>query len=265
MTPAEKLAHQLYELSMNMWWAWNPSVIKLFRDIDPDGFRTSKHNPLRVIRRLSREHLTQLAGDAAMRARVDRAFREFRAYVSPTAPTWAETHAAPLRVRPVAYFSAEFGIHESLPIYSGGLGVLAGDHLKTASDLGLALVAVGLYYRESYFRQQIDRDGQQHAQYESAATELMCTTLKLGADGKPLVIDVPLGHERLLAQIWQVNVGRNQLFLLPTWTAIRTRIAAWQLACTSVTNAYASGRSCCSGSAVSAPCAHAGSTGAACT
>jgi starch phosphorylase len=216
MTPAEKLAHQLYELSMNMWWAWNPAVIKLFRDIDSDGFRAAKHNPLMVVRKLGRERLHELAADAAMRARVDRAYREFRAYVSPTTPTWAETHAAPLRVRPVAYLSAEFGIHESLPIYSGGLGVLAGDHLKAASDLGLALVAVGLYYRESYFRQHIDREGQQHAEYVSAPGDYLCTTLRTTADGKPLIIEVPLAHERLLAQVWQVNVGRNQLLLLDT-------------------------------------------------
>src|SRR5664279_117856 len=216
MTPAEKIANQLYELSMNMWWAWNPSVIKLFRDIDREAFRASRHNPLMVVKRLSRERLEEVASDAALRARIDRGYREFRAYISPTAPTWAETHAAPLRVRPVAYLSAEFGIHESLPIYSGGLGVLAGDHLKTASDLGLALVAVGLFYRESYFRQHIDREGQQHAEYVGAPIEYLATTLRMGHDGKPLVIDVPLGHERLLAQIWQVNVGRNQLLLLDT-------------------------------------------------
>lgn len=216
MTPAEKVAHQLFELSMNMWWAWNPTVIKLFRDIDPAAFHDSKHNPLMVVKGLSREHLQSLAADAGMRARVDRAFRELRAYLSPSAATWAETHAAPLRVRPVAYFSAEFGIHESLPIYSGGLGVLAGDHLKTASDLGLALVAVGLFYRESYFRQHIDNEGQQHAKYVSAPLDYLPISLKAGADGKPLIIDVPLGHERLLAQIWQVKVGRNQLLLLDT-------------------------------------------------
>jgi starch phosphorylase len=216
MTPAEKIAQQLFELSMNMWWAWNPSVIKLFRDIDPAAFHDSKHNPLMVVKRLSRERLHELAADAALRARVDRAYRELRAYTSPTAVTWAETHAAPLRVRPVAYFSAEFGIHESLPIYSGGLGVLAGDHLKTASDLGVALVAVGLFYRESYFRQHIDHEGQQHAKYVIAPVDYLPITLRLGPDGKPLVIDVPLGQERLLAQIWQVNVGRNQLLLLDT-------------------------------------------------
>ncbi|HEX7598024.1 MAG TPA: alpha-glucan family phosphorylase, partial [Polyangia bacterium] len=201
---------------MNMWWAWNPSVIKLFRDIDPEGFRASKHNPLRVVKNLSPDLLSGLAADAAFRARADRVHREFHAYISPNARTWAQTEAAPLRVRPVAYFSAEFGIHESLPIYSGGLGVLAGDHVKTASDLGLALVAVGLFYRQSYFRQQIDSVGQQHAEYESAPEEYLAAIRKLGPNGSPLVIEVPLGRERLLAQVWQVNVGRNQLLLLDT-------------------------------------------------
>ena len=216
MAPEEKLYHQLHALSMNMWWAWNPSVIKLFRDVDPEGFRASKHNPLRVVKSLSPERVSELAQDAAFRARADRVYREFHAYVSPNAHTWAQTEAAPLRVRPVAYLSAEFGIHESLPIYSGGLGVLAGDHVKTASDLGLALVAVGLFYRQSYFRQQIDADGWQHAQYENAPEEYLAATRKQDREGKPLVIEVPLGRERLYAQVWQVNVGRNQLLLLDT-------------------------------------------------
>jgi starch phosphorylase len=152
MTPAEKIAHQLYELSMNMWWAWNPSVIKLFRDIDREAFRASKHNPLMVVKRLSRERLRSLAGRRRhARAHRSRLPRVSRLRFADRGPTWAETHAAPLRVRPVAYLSAEFGIHESLPIYSGGLGVLAGDHLKTASDLGLALVAVGLFLSRVLF------------------------------------------------------------------------------------------------------------------
>jgi starch phosphorylase len=218
MSPEEKLLKQLHELSMNMWWAWNPSVIKLFRDLDSEGFRASKHNPLRILKAIGPERAREIARDAALRARVDRAYREFHAYVSPDTPTWAQTHAAPLRVRPVAYFSAEFGIHESLPIYSGGLGVLAGDHLKTASDLGLALVAVGLFYRESYFRQHIDREGQQHAEYVCAPEEFLAATRMLGRDGNPLIIEVPLGRERLFAQIWRVDVGRNQLLLLDTDT-----------------------------------------------
>jgi starch phosphorylase len=201
---------------MNLWWAWNPAVIKLFRDIDPEGFRESKHNAYKVTRTLSAERLKQLAADAAVRARVDRAHRELRAYLSPSAVTWASTHAAPLSVRPVAYFSAEFGLHESLPIYSGGLGVLAGDHVKTASDLGLPLVGVGLFYRESYFRQHIDKAGQQHAQYVNIPTEYLAATPLKTADGQPLIVDVPLARETLYAQVWQVNVGRAQLLLLDT-------------------------------------------------
>jgi starch phosphorylase len=216
MSSEDKLRQQLLDLAMNLWWSWNPATIKLFRDLDPQGFRASKHNALVVTKSLAPERLRELAQDAALRTRVDRAHREFRNYVSPNASTWASTHAAPLRVRPVAYFSAEFGLHESVPIYSGGLGVLAGDHLKTASDLGLALVAVGLYYRESYFRQHIDREGQQHAEYVSVNMDHSPAVPVRNAQGEPLIIDVPLGNERLLAQVWQLNVGRNPLLLLDT-------------------------------------------------
>jgi starch phosphorylase len=134
MSPEERFERQLRDLAFNLWWSWNPAAIKLFRDLEPEVFRGSKHNALKVVNDLGPERIAQLSRDAVLRARVDRAHREFRAYMSPNAVTWASTHAAPLRVRPVAYLSAEFGLHESLPIYSGGLGVLAGDHLKTASD-----------------------------------------------------------------------------------------------------------------------------------
>ena len=156
MNSTETFQAHLTALSRNLWWSWNPHIIKVFRDVDPEGFRASNHNPVQMLGRLSPERFEQLSHDAALRARVAAAYREFNDYLDES-HTWASVHAAPLRVRPVAYFSAEFGIHESLPIYSGGLGVLAGDHVKTASDLGLLLVAVGLFYRESYFRQRIDR------------------------------------------------------------------------------------------------------------
>ena len=133
MTPGEKLLSQLKDLSVNLWWAWNPHIIKLFRDLDPDGFRAANHNPVSVLAGFSPDRLEDLSRDAVLRARVDSAHRELREYLGATR-TWASVNAGPLRVRPVAYFSAEFGIHESLPIYSGGLGVLAGDHLKSASD-----------------------------------------------------------------------------------------------------------------------------------
>jgi glycogen phosphorylase len=216
MSPQERFGQQLRELAMNLWWSWNPDIIKLFRDLEPEVFRASKHNALRVVKDLSEERLAELSRDAVLRARVDRAHRELRAYMSPSAVTWASTHAAPLRVRPVAYLSAEFGLHESLPIYSGGLGVLAGDHLKTASDLGLPLVGVGLFYRESYFRQEIDREGRQHAQYVDFPMDYFPATLLRTDSGEPLLVDIPLASEILYSQVWRLQVGRTALLLLDT-------------------------------------------------
>jgi starch phosphorylase len=215
MSPQQKLKLQLDELARNLWWSWNPDVIRLFRDLDPKFFQSTNHNAFALVQSLSNERIERLAGDAFLRARVDRAHRELRDYLT-LSNTWALNNAAALRVRPVAYLSAEFGLHESLPIYSGGLGVLAGDHLKTASDLGLPLVAVGLFYRESYFRQRIDRDGWQHAEYIRSPAENLPATPARTPDGKPVVVQVPLSNETLLAQVWEVHVGRNRLLLLDT-------------------------------------------------
>jgi glycogen phosphorylase len=215
MTSGEKLKSQLTALSVNLWWAWNPHIIKLFRDLDPEAFRATNHNPVAVLNGFGPERYEVLSADAGLRARVDSAYRELREYLGATR-TWASVNAGSLRVRPVAYFSAEFGIHESLPIYSGGLGVLAGDHLKSASDLGLPLVAVGLFYRESYFRQRIDRDGWQHAEYVRSPAELLPAQPAKTPAGKPIIIEVPLSRETLLAQVWEIAVGRNRLLLLDT-------------------------------------------------
>jgi starch phosphorylase len=216
MADAHRLGGKLKDLALNYWWSWNPSGIRIFRDIAPEVFRASNHSALAVFKSLTPQRLDELAADAMLRARIDRAHRELEAYVSPDANPWADTHAAPLRVRPVAYFSAEFGIHESLPIYSGGLGILAGDHLKTASDLGLALVGVGLFYRESYFRQLIDQSGAQHAEYERAPLDNLPAEPLRDRNGKPIIVEVPVDHASIFAQVWQVKVGRNQLLLLDT-------------------------------------------------
>jgi len=216
ISPHEKLQSQLDELARNIWWAWNPETIRLFRDIDPPLFQSTNHNAFALVRNLPSERIASMAGDAFLRARVDRAHRELRDYLS-YANTWALTHAAPLRVRPVAYLSAEFGLHESFPIYSGGLGVLAGDHLKSASDLGLPLIAVGLFYRESYFRQRLDRDGVQHAEYVRSSAETLPAAPAQGEGGRPLIVEIELSSTEILrAQVWQVHVGRNQLLLLDT-------------------------------------------------
>jgi starch phosphorylase len=216
MNAAEKFKEHLTALSRNLWWSWNPHIIKLFRDIDTEAFRAANHNPIQMLEGLDPERASQLSKDATLRARVDAAHRELTDYLDEPR-TWASTHAAPLRVRPVAYFSAEFGVHESLPIYSGGLGVLAGDHLKSASDLGLPLVGVGLFYRESYFRQRIDQDGRQHAEYARSSPESLPASPALTPAGRPIVIEVPLSMtETLYAKVWQIWVGRTRLLLLDT-------------------------------------------------
>ena len=216
MTTGEKLKSQLTELSRNLWWAWNPHIIKLFRDLDAEAFRAANHNPVSVLAGFSPERFDDLARDAALRARVDSAFRELRDYLG-AARTWGSVHAGPLRVRPVAYFSAEFGIHESLPIYSGGLGVLAGDHLKSASDLGLPLVAVGLFYRESYFRQRIDRDGWQHAEYVRSPAELLPAKPAADPGGRADRRRGPaVAARRCARRCGRSRVGRNKLLLLDT-------------------------------------------------
>ncbi len=216
MNAAEKFKEHLTALSRNLWWSWNPHIIKLFRDIDTEAFRAANHNPIQMLEGLDPERASQLSKDATLRARVDAAHRELSDYMDEPR-TWASTHAAPLRVRPVAYFSAEFGVHESLPIYSGGLGVLAGDHLKSASDLGLPLVGVGLFYRESYFRQRIDQEGRQHAEYARSSPESLPASPALTPAGRPIVIEVPLSMtETLYAKVWQIWVGRTRLLLLDT-------------------------------------------------
>src|SRR5215831_1357096 len=187
MTTGEKLKSQLTELSRNLWWTWNPHIIKLFRDLDPEAFRAANHNPVSVLAGFSPQRFDDLARDAALRARVDAAFRELRDYLG-AARTWGSVHAGPLRVRPVAYFSAEFGIHESLPIYSGGLGVLAGDHLKSSSDLGLPLVGVGLFYGQGYFRQWLDSNGWQQEEYLETDVNQLPMEPALGTNGRPVEI-----------------------------------------------------------------------------
>ncbi len=150
-----QLVDKLRELGRNLWWTWQPNVIALFRELDPALWRRVDHNPVEFLKRLPAEQLERRAAEMALDSRIDYAFRRLAEYLKDT-DSWGAVHASILRPRPVAYFSAEFGLHESLPIYSGGLGVLAGDHLKSASDLGIPLVGVGLLYAQGYFRQTLD-------------------------------------------------------------------------------------------------------------
>src|ERR1700681_2175248 len=161
IAPAQE---KLWALARNMWWSWDQDSTGLFRDLDPVRWRELNHNPISLLAEIPLVKLERRAGELVLHGRINYAYRRLQEYLQADR-TWGATHAGVLRPRPVAYFSAEFGLHESLPIYSGGLGVLAGDHVKSASDLDIPLIGVGLFYGQGYFRQRLDITGWQHEEY----------------------------------------------------------------------------------------------------
>ena len=204
---------KLRELARNLWWCWQPNVISLFRELDPQLWRSLDHNPIEFLKRLSPEVLERRAAEMALDSRIDYAFRRLSEYLKDN-DSWGSVYAASLRSRPIAYFSAEFGLHESLPIYSGGLGVLAGDHLKSASDLGVPLIGIGLLYDQGYFRQSLNLEGWQQEEYLNANPELLPIETVEGENGSPLIISIDTNNGVLKARVWRVQVGRTTLYLL---------------------------------------------------
>lgn len=164
-----QIAAGLKDLARNFYWGWHPDVVAVFRDLDPELWREVNHNPTTFLLRLSKNVLEEKGKEPIPETRLTRALEQVRRYLE-TEDAWGFWHAGPLSVNPVAYFSAEFGLHESLPIYSGGLGLLAGDHLKAASDLAVPMVGVGLYYTNGYFDQIVDASGCQHERYLNIET-----------------------------------------------------------------------------------------------
>lgn len=213
MTVNNRLYDQLKEISGNLWWSWQPDVGDIFRDLDIDIWRETNHNPMALLKRLGPDEIAQRASRAAIESRVIYAYHRLQEYMS-CPQGWGPSHAGPLLVRPVGYFSAEFGLHESLPIYSGGLGVLAGDHLKSASDLGIPLVGVGLFYDQGYFRQHIDADGMQQETYGRAQLDTLPLQRAFDADSKPMTVKVETSDGTLHASVLKVQVGRSLLILL---------------------------------------------------
>ena len=212
------LIEKLRELGRNLWWTWQPNVVALFRELDPALWKQVDHNPVEFLKRVPPEQVVTRAAEMALDSRIDYAFRRLSEYLKDT-DSWGSVHAASLRSRPVAYFSAEFGLHESLPIYSGGLGVLAGDHLKSASDLGIPLIGVGLAYAQGYFRQSLDANGWQLENYLNADTDLLPIELVTLDDGKPLMVMIDTRVGTLHARVWRVEVGRTTLLLLDSGVA----------------------------------------------
>jgi glycogen phosphorylase len=213
MVGQAKVIDKLRELARNLWWTWQPNVISLFRELDPALWRATDHNPIEFLKKLPAEELERLAGEVALHSRIDYAFRRLSEYLK-NSDSWGNLHASSLRTRPVAYFSAEFGLHESLPIYSGGLGVLAGDHLKSVSDLGVPLIGIGLLYTEGYFRQALDANGWQTESYSDNNPEHLPIELAHGPDGQPIRISIDTRVGVLHAKVWRAEVGRTTLLLL---------------------------------------------------
>jgi len=205
--------NKLWGLANNLWWSWHPECDQLFRDIDPIRWRQLDHNPVAMLREMSVEQVGQRVGELVLQSRVNYAYRRLQEYLSST-QTWASTNAGVLGAKPVAYFSAEFGIHESVPIYSGGLGVLAGDHIKSASGLGVPLVGIGLYYSHGYFRQHLDDSGMQQEDYLETKIENLPMQPALGLDGEPITVRIDTRNGSLQAKVWRMLVGRVKLYLL---------------------------------------------------
>jgi starch phosphorylase len=204
---------RLWALARNLWWSWDPEVAELFRELDPVRWRALDHNPIALLSELPFHVLEQRIDQQVLHSRISHAHRRMREYLAGR-DTWGDTHAGVLGARPVAYLSAEFGLHESMPIYSGGLGVLAGDHIKSASDLGLPLVGVGLFYRQGYFRQRLNGDGWQNEEYLDVAAETLPLAPALGRDGQQVMVSIDTRRGALHARVWKVAVGRCTLLLL---------------------------------------------------
>ena len=200
-------------LARNLWWSWHPEVTNLFRELDPVRWRQLDHNPIALLSEFTPERLEARAAELVLYSRINQAYRRLKEYMAGQS-TWSSINAGVLGSKPVVYFSAEFGIHESVPIYSGGLGVLAGDHVKSASGLGIPLIAVGLFYNQGYFRQQLDIDGYQHEEYLDSRVDLLPLEPAVDPDGQQIVVSVDTRSGPIQAKVWQMAVGRVKLFLL---------------------------------------------------
>ena len=207
------LQRRLWALARNMWWSWDASAMSLFRDLDPARWDELGRNPVALLSEMPLVDLDERIGDLALAHRINHTFRRLQEYRDRPA-TWGDAHAGVLRRQPVAYFSAEFGIHESLPIYSGGLGVLAGDHIKSASDLGVPLVGVGLFYGQGYFRQRLDASGWQQEEYAEVDIAKLPLEPAVGPDGEAIALEIETRDRPLRARVWQAAIGRRTLLLL---------------------------------------------------
>ena len=204
---------KLWSLARNLWWSWDHDSTSVFHEIAPTRWRQLNQNPISLLNELPLAKLEQRAAELVLHGRINYAYRRQREYLAADR-TWGATHAGVLRPRPVAYFSAEFGLHESFPIYSGGLGILAGDHIKSASDLDIPLVGVGLFYQQGYFRQWLDQSGWQHEDYLPNDVSQLPMSPAIGPKGEPVTVRIHTRGASIAAKVWRVKVGRIDLLLI---------------------------------------------------
>jgi starch phosphorylase len=205
----------LLELAKNFWWCWHPDAVELFRRLDRDLWERVYHNPVKLLGAIDQNKLMVASKDESYLAHVKRVHDAFRQHLDEKG-WFQETHGQTNSNLRVAYFSAEFGLHESLPIYSGGLGILAGDHLKSASELAMPLCAVGLLYRNGYFQQYLSADGWQQEAYPEQDFYNLSIDLMRYTDGSPIHVRVDMPDNAVFCQVWRANVGRIPLYLLDT-------------------------------------------------
>ena len=204
----------LQRIAYNLWWCWETDAINLFRRLDADLWKSTRHNPVEMLGIMQQTTLDGLKNDEGFMAHLKKVDEKLSEYLG--AKTWFQGSCNGNSRMKVAYFSMEFGLHESLPIYSGGLGILAGDHLKSASDLGLPLVGVGLLYRQGYFRQYLNNEGWQQEYYPENDFYNLPLTLERDENGAPLAFELEFGPRKFMVHIWRVQVGRVPLYLLDT-------------------------------------------------
>jgi starch phosphorylase len=203
----------LNKVARNLWWTWSQEAQEIFQELSPRGWQNLYHNAVAILHEVSDYELRVRLQDPYFAERVSEALRLFETYMNEK-HTWAHEHAPALRANPVAYFSAEFGFHETLPIAAGGLGILAGDHAKSASDLGIGFVGVSLFYREGYFQQAIDANNWQTEYYTLLNPKNLPIEPVLNEKGEPLVCQVDIGMNQVAFQAWRANVGRVAVYLL---------------------------------------------------
>jgi len=204
---------RLWSLARNLWWCWDHDCTSLFRDLNPTRWRQLNQNPISLLSEIPLGDLERRATELALHSRINYVYRRQQEYLNAD-HTWGAGHAGVLRPRPVAYFSAEFGLHESLPIYSGGLGVLAGDHIKSASDLDIPLVGIGLFYGQGYFLQRLNQSGWQCEEYLQTDVNQLPMQPAIGQNGEPVVVEIQTRGSAIRAKVWRLKVGRCDLLLL---------------------------------------------------